>query len=187
MATYSGLDGSTGTALTVVAGGLTITAGVFRVSSSGFEETDLQINSVNRLDFQIGALGSGVDILGLDDAAITGLAGAADTVGQDLFMQTQDGGVSGAGNVGRVGGAWTIQTGDGSIAGSTSNCIGGAGGAFDIVTGAGAAGDAATAAAGGAGGAGGAATVTSVLLVVLLLVVHVLTVVLVEQVERLLL
>ena len=73
------MDGATGTPFTVVAGGLTITAGAF-TPSGGITEADLQLNSTNRLDIQIGA----VDIFGIDDAAISSFAGAADTAGKDM-------------------------------------------------------------------------------------------------------
>lgn len=164
MATYTGLDGCACTPLVIVSGGLSQSGCVFNPGSCGVEETDLQLNSVNRYDFQIGALGAGVDILGLDNAAITGYVAGAGLDAEDVFWETQQGGPSctapfdggdydvraGAGNApvasgaGGAGGRITYVAGDGGLG---SDCvatpgIGGIGGAYCIT--------------GGAGGQGGA-------------------------------
>ncbi len=154
MATYTGLDGLTGNAFDIVLGGLTITSGAF-TPSGGISDADLNLNSTNRLDIQIGA----VDILGLDDAAISSFAGGADVAGQDLFIETQDGGAAGADTAGKAGGLLNIKTGDGADPGADggANPAGGAGGLMAISTGKGGA----VADGTGTGGAGGAITITS--------------------------
>ncbi len=154
MATYTGLDGLSGNAFVIVAGGLTITSGAF-TPSGGISDADLVLNSTNRMDFQIGA----VDILGLDDAAISSFAGAADVAGQDAFAETQDGGTAGANTAGTAGGLLNIKTGDGANAGADggANPAGGVGGAISISSGKGGA----VADGTGTGGAGGAITITS--------------------------
>jgi hypothetical protein len=86
------------------------------------------INSTAMLTFQIGA----VDILGLDDSAIT-LAAATDTAGQDLYIQTEDAG--GTATAARVGGLLELRTGDGSA--GASAVVAGAGGALNFASGAG--------------------------------------------------
>jgi len=117
------------------------------------------------------------DALQLDNAAISGFAAAADTAGNGVYVETEDGGTDGGtASTGQAGGALAVKTGDGSAA-VTTDAVGGAGGAITHTGGAGAAGDGSgnggaggansnTAGAGGGadtgtGGAGGAATVAS--------------------------
>jgi hypothetical protein len=95
------------------------------------------------LDFAI----DGVGALRLDDAAVSSFAGATDTVGQDVYLETQDAG--GTATAARVGGLLNIKTGDGSA--GASAVVAGAGGAATYTTGAG--GGASGTAAGGASGA----------------------------------
>ena len=167
MATYTGLDGVAANAFEIVAGAFTPTGGV--------SAANLQLNSTNRLDIQIGA----VDALSIDDAAITNAA-AADAVGQDCFVRTQDGGTDAAVNGGQVGGLLDQRAGDGSAGGAdftggvggavvyragvggaagvhaANNPVGAIGGAARLMGGAGGAGGSGGT---GAGGAGGAASV----------------------------
>lgn len=132
---------------------------IYGGSVSGLSAADLVLNSVNEMNITIG----GVSVLALDDAAITGNAGAANTVGLDVYIETQDGGATTGNTVGKVGGKYSLKTGDGS-AGSGTATTGGAGGDLVEVTGAGAAPGTATGTAGRGGdftvttGAGGATT-----------------------------
>lgn len=89
----------------------------------------------------------GVGALRIDDAAVASFAGATDTVGQDVYVETQDAG--GTATAARVGGLLNFKTGDGSA--GAAAVIAGAGGASTYTTGAG--GAASGTAAGGAGGA----------------------------------
>ena len=95
------------------------------------------------MTFQIGA----VDILQYHDAAISAFAAATDTVGKDLYAETQDAG--GTATAARVGGFYSFKTGDGSA--GTTTVDSGAGGAITFTTGLGGAHT-----GGGAGGIGGA-------------------------------
>lgn len=113
---------------------------------------ELTLNSVDPLTFQIG----GVDWMKWDEAAINSFVAENDTLGHAAYIETEDGGGSAAA-AGKAGGLYNFKTGDGSAAGGSSNYTGGAGGAFDLVTGAGAAG----ATANGVGGAGGTLTITT--------------------------
>lgn len=113
---------------------------------------ELTLNSVDPLTIQIG----GVDLLQMDEAAISAFAAAADTAGHDAYMETEDGGVDGgAASTGQVGGLLYLKTGDGSAA-VTTGAVGGAGGALSLVTGVGQTGETA-----GNGGAGGALAITA--------------------------
>jgi hypothetical protein len=98
--------------------------------------------------------------LQLDNAAIASFAGAADTAGTDVYIETQDGGAATA--AGAASGAFNIKTGDGSAAAGSGDDAGGAASDIDLEGGAGGAGGT-TNGAGGAGaninltpGAGGA-------------------------------
>ena len=148
MATYTGLDGSTGTAFDIVAGGLTITLGAF-TPSGGITDADLQLSSTNRMDFRIGT----VDVLGLDDAAVT-LAAASATAGQNVFLRGAGGGAAtGAG----LGGAnVSLGAGAGSNAAGSSADAGGAAGSLTVAAASGGVG----APTDGVGGNGGDVTVT---------------------------
>lgn len=120
MATYTGLDGTTGTAFTIAAGGLTISTGAF-TPSGGISDADLQFNSTNRMDFRIG----GIDVLGIDDSAVS-LAAAAATAAQNAFLRAVKGGA--ATGAGLAGASVSIGAGAGSDAAGTSADGGGAGG-----------------------------------------------------------
>lgn len=148
MATYTGLDGTTGTAFTVVAGGFTITSGAF-TPSGGITDADLQLNSTNRMDFQIGV----IDVLGLDDSAVS-LAAAAATAAQNVFLRAVKGGA--ATGAGLAGASLSIGAGAGSDAAGTSADPGGAAGSLTIAAADGGAG----APTDGVGGNGGDVTIT---------------------------
>ncbi len=90
--------------------------------------TNFLIESDQAIHFQIG----GTDILAVDDSALTIVAVAA-TAGQDLYMQTEDAGITPT--AAKLGGLWELRTGDGSNALTT--VIGGAGGALQLASGAG--------------------------------------------------
>ncbi|MCC7314118.1 MAG: hypothetical protein IT419_04800 [Planctomycetes bacterium] len=115
------------------------------LDADGFNDPDLTLNSTNEININIG----GVSILALDDAAISGNAGASATAGKPCFIETQDGGAAATNANGTAGGALSIKTGDGTIP-NGSGTTGGAGGAVTITGGTGAAGGAT-----GTGGAGG--------------------------------
>ena len=112
---------------------------------------ELTLNSVDPLTIQFG----GVDALQMDEAAINAFAGAADTAGHDLYMETEDGGADGGAASGVAGGLLSIKTGDGS-ASATATAVGGAGGALSLITG-----DGLTGNTTGDGGVGGALAVTA--------------------------
>ena len=119
------------------------------------QSTTLKLNSTNPLTVALNA----VDSLQLDNAAISAFAAATDTVGRDVFAETQDAG--GTATAARVGGALSVKCGDGSA--GAAAVAGGAGGAAALAGGLGGATSATgTAGAGGAaavaGGAGGANT-----------------------------
>lgn len=88
--------------------------------------------------------------LSLDNAAISGFAAATDTVGLDVFIETQDAGATPTAS--RVGGKLDIKTGAGAAALTT--IAAGPGGAFIVTSGEG--GVQSGAGASGVGGAGGA-------------------------------
>jgi hypothetical protein len=123
MAEYTGLDGCACTPFSI--------SGGIGVGACGLTDCNLQLNSVNRMDFQIG----GVDALGLDNACITGFNALADTCGQCVYLQTQCGGLASVGCGGVAGGFWWLRTGRGSAAGASSNGNGGCGGLLLISTG----------------------------------------------------
>lgn len=140
-----------------------------------YDASNLLIESDTAIHMQI----AGVNVLGLDDGAITAAA-TAETAGAAVYMAGIKGGTpktltsyagaavsflagaagaatAGVGNAGAVGGAFTLAGGAGTpvgtVASGTAN--GGAGGAFSIAGGAGAAGGDSS----GTDGAGGAMTV----------------------------
>lgn len=92
------------------------------------------------------------DALQLDNAAISAFAGATDTAGNDVYVETEDAG--GTATAARTGGLYSLKTGDGS--GGASAVIAGAGGAMSLLGGDGGAQTGTV-----AGGAGGAHTVQS--------------------------
>lgn len=115
------------------------------------DPANLVLDSTNEINVTIG----GVGLLAIDDSAITGHAAAADTAGQDAFIETQDGGADGGtGSTGQAGGSLSFKSGDGSDA-ATTNAVGGAGGSVTIASGAGGNGDGT-----GNGGAGGDVVLT---------------------------
>ena len=119
------------------------------------EEAAFSVNSVAGFTFNVGAAGSGVGLLKMDDAAISSFAGATDAAGQDIYIETQDAGATPT--TAKAGGLYNLKTGEGAAAADAVAC--GAGGAFSVITGAGGANTGA--ATGEAGGAGGALTLTS--------------------------
>lgn len=131
----------------------TIVASKVIVADSGgrLADADLDLNSTNALSLLIGD----VNLLEIDDAAISGNAGATDAVGQDAFIETQDAGATPT--VARAGGALSIKTGDGASAANAVAC--GDGGDISVVSGAG--GVNTGAATGQVGGAGGALTMAA--------------------------
>lgn len=151
MATYTGLDGCPCTPLVIVSGGLSQSGCVLNPGPCGIEETDLQLTSVNRMDFQIGALGSGVDVYGFDNAAIISYVAGAGLDAEDVFMETQQGGPSCTDPL--DGGDWDVRGGAGNAPVATG--VGGAGGRMFYVAGGGGLG-ADCVAAPGIGGIGGA-------------------------------
>ncbi|KKL83544.1 hypothetical protein LCGC14_1973650, partial [marine sediment metagenome] len=112
---------------------------------------ELTLNSVNPLTIQFG----GVDWMQWDEAAISSFAGAADTAGHAVYMETEDGGADGGSATGKAGGLYSLKTGDGSAA-ATADQVGGAGGALTVATG-----DGKAANGTGTSGAGGAMTITA--------------------------
>lgn len=111
----------------------------------------ITLDSVAQLAIDIGGVGA----IRLDDAAIASFAGAGDTAGQDIYIETQDGGAASGNNNGVAGGLLSVKTGDGTAPAGTGT-TGGAGGASTAETGAGAAGSAT-----GTGGAGGQLNLTT--------------------------
>lgn len=78
----------------------------------------LVLDNAGALEIQWGAVGG----LRADDSAISSFAGAADTAGKGVFIETQDGGAASADTDGVDGGALTITAGVGSDGGAhTSN------------------------------------------------------------------
>lgn len=110
--------------------------------------TKLDASTNDQINITVG----GKTSFGLAIAASMTLAGATDTAGQDVYLQTADAG--GTATAARLGGALEIRTGDGS---SNSGAIAaGAGGATTLQSGSGGANTGG--ASGQAGGAGGALT-----------------------------
>jgi len=139
-------------ALSVAAGG-SYFGGDINIATSKKITTaaELTLNSVDPLTIQIG----GVDALQMDEASISGFAGAADTAGHAFYIETEDGGADGGAGTGRAGGALSIKTGDGS-ASATATAVGGAGGNLTLQAGAGNTGNTT-----GHGGAGGDIAITA--------------------------
>lgn len=110
--------------------------------TGGVTAADLTLNSTNEMNLAI----AGVNVLAIDDAAITGHAGAASTDGKSLFAETQDGGAAAADAPGRAGATLRLTAGAGSAGGAhtSNNPAGGNSGSIELV-----------AQAGGAAGAGG--------------------------------
>lgn len=145
------------------ANSVTTTIGVADAGTVQLQSLALIMDSENPMTLQIGT----VDILQLDDNAISGFAGASATAGHALYMETEDGGAASSAT-GPAGGAYSFKTGDGAN-GDTGAYDGGAGGAITWTTGdggdtGGSANDGADAGAltiiTGAGGDGGAASGT---------------------------
>ena len=84
----------------------------------------LVLNSTAEMNIQI----AGVSVLAIDDAAITGNAGAADTAGQDVYIETQDGGPAITSEAGPNGADYRFKSGDGSQGFDTEDEDGGAAG-----------------------------------------------------------
>lgn len=145
MATYTGLDGDACTPFSISGG---IGAG-----ACGFSDADLQLDSTNRMDFQIG----GIDVLSIFNTDFTNPA-AADADGSQVNIIGQAGGVASAPCGGNDGGFLTVQSGDGSNAGSSGGLSGGSGGLMFYQTGDGGTGGATCACMdnAGAGGVSGA-------------------------------
>lgn len=99
---------------------------------------------------------AGVNALAIDDAAITGHAGAAATAGKSIFIETQDGGTAAADTAGPAAASLTITAGAGAAGGAhtSNNPAGGDSGNIRFVAQAGGA-----AGSGGSGAAGKAGTV----------------------------
>jgi hypothetical protein len=97
----------------------------------GISDADLILESLNPMTIKL----NDVNALSLDNAAISGFAAAADTAGQDVFIESQDGGVDTAVDGGDVGGAISIKAGDASVGGADQ--AGAAGGSFVISAGSG--------------------------------------------------
>lgn len=117
-------------------------------ASARISDSDLVLESLNPLTIRLGD----VDGLQFDNAAISSFAAAADTAGNDVFIETEDAGASAT--AARTGAALDIKTGDGSA--GAAAVVAGAGGAAGLTTGAGGA-----ASGTAAGGAGGALSVTA--------------------------
>lgn len=151
------LDGS-------VVGTIVASKAIVADSNGALSDADLLLNSTNEINVTI----AGVGALAIDDAAISGNTAAADTAGNDVYVETQDGGVDTAVDGGSAGGLVSLKSGDGSVGGADMD--GAAGGDFSLTAGAGSAGGAhtandpnggdgadvvLTAGAGGAAGGGG--------------------------------
>ncbi len=125
------------------------------LTTTTITSTALVINSTAAMTFQIGAVG----LLQIDDAAISGFAGASGVAGQNAFIETQDGGVAVADTAGPAGATFSYKSGDGSAAGADggANPVSGAGGAVNLTGGAGGNTPDGT----GDGGAGGTVTLVA--------------------------
>lgn len=126
-----------------VVGTATASKAVIANAGGAIADPDLLLESTNEINLTIG----GVSLLALDDAAISGNAGATDTAGKSCYIETQDGGAASADTSGVGGGALSLKAGDGSAGGAhtSNNPNGGAGAGITL-----------TAGAGGAAGSGGA-------------------------------
>ncbi len=113
------------------------------LTSDQFFNEDLLLNSTNEINIAI----AGVSVLAIDDAAISGNAGAADTAGKAVYIETQDGGADSSNDGGLAGGLYSFKTGDGSNGGVGQ--AGGGAGAYSVTIGVGGVGG------GGGGGNGG--------------------------------
>ena len=141
------IDGGLGVAKSIFVGGnISIATGKIITTTA-----ELTLNSVNPLTIQFG----GVDWLQMDEAAISAFAGAADTAGHAVYIESEDGGADGGAGTGSAGGAVSLKTGDGSIS-ATATAVGGAGGALSLITGVGLTGNTT-----GHGGVGGAIAITA--------------------------
>ena len=98
------------------------------------------IDSTDAMTFQIGT----VDILAIDDAAITLAAAAGSVAGQDVFIKAEDGG-AGATTTGGTGASIVITAGAGGTVGDTGPGTGADGGDIQLVAGNSPAGSAAVA------------------------------------------
>jgi len=112
---------------------------------------DLTLHSTSEMNLQIGT-SPNLGGLAIDDAAIANHTAETDTVGLDIYLETQDAGQTPT--VARVGGLLSVKAGDGPTA--TGSVIAGAGGAL-----LGTAGTGGTTTGTGVAGAGGAVTLTS--------------------------
>ncbi len=129
-------------------------AGINFADIAKVTNADLIIESLNPLTFNL----NDVNALQFDNAAIAAFAAAADTVGNGVYVESEDGGVDTAVDGGSAGGLLAIKTGDGGAGGADQ--AGAAGGAITII-----AGDGSTAGTDGganpAGGAGAALTIAT--------------------------
>lgn len=108
------------------------------LDSATITNASLIIESLNPLTIKL----NDTDGLQFDNAAISSFAAAADTAGNDVYIETEDGGDDTAVDGAIKGGDLSIKTGDAGAAGADAD--GGAGGALTIVAGAGTAGGAHT-------------------------------------------
>lgn len=115
---------------------------------------NLVLESLNPMHVKL----NDTNALQIDNAAISGFAAAADTAGNGVYIETQDGGTDSAVDGGNAGGLLSIKAGDAAAGGA--DMAGAAGGAVTFSSGIGSAGGAHTA-NNPAGGAGGTLTVQS--------------------------
>jgi len=117
--------------------GLTAASSVIGVDTTQALETisgtSLVLNSTNLLTLQIGT----VDILAVDDGAITMAAAATTVAGQDCYAGTEAGGVATTGDAGAAGALLSLKAGDASSGCATENEDGAVGGALTLESGAG--------------------------------------------------
>ena len=124
------------------------------LTATKLTDAALVLESADPMTFNL----NDVNALQLDNAAIAAFAAAADTTGNALYAETEDGGIDTAVDGGSVGGLLSIKSGDGGAGGADQ--IGAAGGAITITGG-----DGSTAGTDGganpAGGVGAAVTIAT--------------------------
>ncbi len=129
-------------------------ATITTLTATTVTDADLVLESLNPLTVKL----NDTDGLQFDNAAIAAFAATADTAGNGVFVETEDGGVDTAVDGGSAGGLLAIKSGDGSAGGADKS--GAAGGVITII-----AGDGSTAGTDGganpAGGAGAALTIAT--------------------------
>lgn len=130
--------------------GATTFSTAIETGTTGITGANILIQSLNPLTIQL----NDVDALQFDNAAIASFAAATDTVGNSVFLETEDAGATPTAS--RAGGLYNLKTGDGA-AGATTVAAG-PGGALSLLSGVG--GVQSGAGASGVGGAGGAIAVT---------------------------